>query len=137
YKEMLKIYLDKGFSFPQAHAAAFTDIQPSDRVIDFKQPNNILGYSYLQQIRKSNLPIQVQTIKRKQSAYHEEKITSPIASATSIRKQLLTEDSGEASIKESMPIESEEALLTYKKKFGKWHEWEAYFPYIHYRVLSM
>lgn len=137
YKEMLKAYLNKGFSFPQAHAAAFTHVQPSDEVIDFKQPNNILGYSYLQQIRNNNLPIHVQTIKRKQSAYHEEKVTSPIASATSIRKQLLSKVSSEDTMKESMPRESEEVLLAYKKKFGKWHEWEAYFPYVHYRVLSM
>lgn len=137
YNRNLKKQLATGLSFPQAHALAFSNIKETEDVIDFSQPNNILGYSYLKQIRMHDLPMEIQTIKRKQSAYHEEEMTTPIASATSIRKRLLTNNSQAHSINRSMPVKSEQLLKKYKQAYGKWHEWEAYFPYVHYRVLSM
>src|SRR5699024_4639445 len=60
-------------------------------------------------------------------------MTAPIASATSIRKHLFA---GEP-IKQAMPQVSEHILTSYIDTFGTLHNWEAYFPFIHYRILSM
>lgn len=137
YSKTLKKALQEGNSYPHAHALAFQEAGITDNGIDLKQPNNILGYSYTHEVRANHLPITMQTIKRKQNMYHDREITTPIASATSIRKHLLTEQSSSVSIQQSMPQTSEMLLHSYKDTFGTWHDWETYFPLIHYRVLSM
>lgn len=137
YEAVLKKQLHDGHSFPRASAKAFSSLQTDTDVIDLKQPNNILGFSYVRAVQSSHLPITMETIKRKQSHYHEEALTTPIASATSIRKQLLQEEADDESIHQSVPKITERLLRHYQHTFGRWHEWEAYFPYIQYRVLSM
>ena len=133
YEKKLKEQLAKGVSFPRAHANTFSSLSTTKPVIDFHQPNNILGYSYVKTVMDAKLSVHMETIERKQSAYHDSEMTAPIASATSIRKHLFT---GEP-IEQAMPPGSEHILRSYLETFEKWHEWEAYFPYVHYRVLSM
>src|SRR5690625_8052843 len=80
--------MQSGNSFPEASRIAYQQIGLTNEQMDLSQPNNILGFSYIKTIFEHNLPIKPLTIKRTSSHYHDETITSTIASATSIRKQL-------------------------------------------------
>lgn len=137
YQETLKKYLDSGLSYPTASAKAIQSIAPSDLKIDLTKPNNILGFSYVKRVLKDNLPIDLLTIKRIDSDYHDDKITGSIASATSIRKQLLSNKSFSENVDQSLPEPSINALENYRHQATTWHDWENYFPLLKYRVLTM
>ena len=87
FDNYMKSYLDRGLAYPEAHAAAARELDLSHTIMT--QPNNILGLSYVQIQTLYNLPIQMETIKRTGSAYHDQAISGKIASATSIRQALL------------------------------------------------
>src|SRR5699024_7707972 len=136
YKTELKARLSEGLSFPEASRHAYASIGVSSGA-DLTKPNNILGFSYMKAIYDQNLPIEPLTIGRKNNQFHDTTITGNITSATSIRKQLLKEDNPLSSIKHTIPEVTRSGLHQYKQTTGKWHEWELYFPLIHYRVLTM
>src|SRR5699024_3859423 len=101
------------------------------------KPNNILGFSYVKTILNANLTIQPYTTKRIKSDYHDNEIKDKIASATSIRKQLLNEqDLSVNKVSSSMPKATLNQLHKYKEDTGIWHDWERYFHLVYYRVLS-
>lgn len=62
--------------------------------LDLTQPNNMLGFAYAKELQKKSEPISIQTIRRKNSHYHDQKVKADdrIASATAIRKLLLSSD---------------------------------------------
>lgn len=134
YDELVKRYLKQGLSYPEASSKAYQDIGIEG--LDLFQPNNILGFSYVRTIVEHQLPIRALTIKRKSSHYHDEEIKGKIASATSIRKALkkhaLTDE-----LVQAIPEATKEQLLNYKEKAGIWHDWDRYFPLLHYRVMTM
>src|SRR5690625_4124814 len=92
YTDRLKRYLSAGHSFPLASMKALEFIGLTTGQMDLSQPNNILGFSYVKAILDDHLPIKPLTIKRTNNAYHEQEISSPIASATSIRRELILQD---------------------------------------------
>lgn len=137
FKEELKINLDKGLSFPVASKIAYESIGLATQEMDLSQPNNVLGFSYVREILDQQLPITPFTVKRTKSAYHDQTISSSIASATSIRKQLF-EDGGLS--KQSIitfPASTKEQLEAYHHKASNWHNWEDYFSLLQYRVMTM
>ncbi len=136
YQETLHHYLAKGMSFPEASRHAYQKIGLANQAIDLTQPNNILGFSYVKTILEHDLPIQATTIKRTKSNYHDTSITNPIASATSIRKQLLKDQDITEEVRETIPTETIRQLTAYKEIAGRWHTWEDYFQLLHYRVLT-
>lgn len=133
YEQTIRTFLDQGFAFPQASSKAYDAIGMN--AMDMIQPNNILGFSYVKTIYDYNLPIKPLTIKRVKSHYHEEKITSQIASATSIRKALIANES-DLKIKQTLPSKSFNLLKKYKAEASLWHTWEHYFPLLHYKVMT-
>lgn len=137
YKETLHEYLAEGFSFPEASRHAYQKIGLATDEMNLAQPNNILGFSYVKAILDHDLPIQATTIKRTKNDYHDATITSSIASATSIRKQLLKDNCVTLEIGKTMPEETIKQLKQYKETSGIWHTWEKYFQLLHYRVLTM
>lgn len=137
YTKTLQEKLKLGVSFPRASMLAHEKIGLTTGQLDLSKPNNILGFSYIRSILDNNLPIEPLTIKRKNNDYHEQTITNPIASATSIRKQLVTNDKLTEDVMKTMPPGSIEQLIQYKQKVETWHQWENYFPLIHYRVMTM
>lgn len=137
YKETLKYYLDIGNSFPQASRNAYEKIGLTDRAIDLSQPNNILGFSYVKTILDNNLPMKALTIKRTNNNYHDNHITSSIASATSIRNEILENDSITTEVMSTIPEATRNQLQFYKDTSGTWHRWEDYFQLLHYRVMTM
>ncbi len=138
YETTLKQWLDGGFSFPEASMHAYRAIGLTTSQFDLSQPNNILGYSYVKAILNQDLDIEPLTIERHNNHYHQQEVTSHIASATSIRKELFSkkeEISTEA--QSALPEASIEQLRKYKEQTGHWHNWEYYFPLLNYRVQTM
>lgn len=137
FNHTLKYYLDAGNSFPEASTYAYKEIGLTDSSMDLSKPNNILGYSYVKAIMENKLPIEPLTIKRKANAFHDENITGTIASATSIRKELMKQHTLTSKITDSLPGETVNQLQQYVLTASHWHDWERYFPLLHYRVMTM
>ena len=76
YHKKVQELLDNGYSYPQATSLAFENFNIS-------LPNDILGFSYIKQIKAQNAPIDFFPIKR-ETGYHDLNPTS--LSASSLRK---------------------------------------------------
>lgn len=137
YTIKLKKMIVEGLSFPKASMLAYKEIGLTTTEMDLSQPNNILGFSYLKMILDHHLPITPLTIKRKDSEYHDQIITSSISSATSIRQKLIRDRGMSTEVISTMPEESIKHLNTYLKTTEIMHTWESYFPLLHYRVMTM
>ncbi|GGM20500.1 UPF0348 protein YlbM [Paraliobacillus quinghaiensis] len=139
FDSTLKQELALGKSFPLASNVAFEAIGlgHTNNSLDLSKPNNILGFSYVKSIHAIDPSIKAITIKRLQSSYHDQTITSPYASATSIRHELIKQQAFTATVSPTLPASSKHYLETYKHETGIWHTWEAYFSLLQYRVLTM
>ena len=49
-----------------------------------------------------------------------------------MKKHALTDE-----LVQAIPEATKEQLLNYKEKAGIWHDWDRYFPLLHYRVMTM
>jgi predicted nucleotidyltransferase len=118
FKTLLKNQMDEGLAFPIARSRALQkfisenkehqiDIQDLDTLLS--SPNNILGIEYLKALQKLNSTIIPYTITRKQAHYHSEHITGNIASATAIRKVILSNNLDQ--LYHIMPKKSVELLV--------------------------
>lgn len=134
YNQVLKAQLNEGLSFPSASGKAYKAIGLDGTLVN--QPNNILGLSYVKTILKNKLPIEPYTIKRIQNEYHDKHITSSLASATSIRNELFKNSFSNA-VSATLPASSLQALRSYYAVTKDFHHWERYFPFLHYKVLTM
>ena len=132
YDSILKRELAKGYSYPLANNLAYQDIGFN---LDVLKPNNILGFNYVNEILLNELPIELHTIKRTNNAYHDIKLSSKISSATSIRKEILTNGMTQ-NVKASLPPETIHELNVYKHLANTYHVWENYFELLQYKVLS-
>ncbi|MHB9094876.1 MAG: nucleotidyltransferase [Eubacteriales bacterium] len=97
FKAILSGFLDEGLSFPAARAGAveryFADEgQNTAEPGLYASPNNILGIEYLRALLNTGSNIKPVAIKRFSAGYHDTEIgrTNAIASATSIREELLS-----------------------------------------------
>lgn len=97
FKSLLASSLDKGVSYPTARAFAVKQYLESRGAEEipghiYASPNNILGIEYLKALLTLGSRIQPVAIKRFSSGYHDTHIVeaNPIASATSIRDELLS-----------------------------------------------
>ncbi|MCM3003885.1 nucleotidyltransferase [Priestia koreensis] len=132
--EHVKSLLKEGYSYPKALWLA---LQTTEDSIDLSQPNNILGYAYVKAIIDQHTGITPHTIKRTQAHYHDVELpTTPIASATSIRKSLHTQSSIEE-ISPYVPAATTRLLEDYITTYGGFHDWEQYFPLLKYKLLTM
>ncbi|WP_066289451.1 nucleotidyltransferase [Bacillus sp. FJAT-29937] len=136
YQRQVKSYLELGNSYPKASSLAFHDLNREKDLLDLSKPNNILGFQYIKAIQKQDASIQPLTVSRKSADYHDAHFASEtIASATSIRKALFSEEGNIADLKQYMPETTYQALLNYRQEFGLFHQWETYWPYLRYRIL--
>lgn len=136
YNTTIRKHLKSGLSYPQASSLAHKKIGLTDDQLDLSKPNNILGFSYVQTILDNKLSIEPLTIKRIKSDFHEQQISDVITSATSIRHALL-EFGLNQTVKETMPSSTLSQLQNYERVAKTLHDWEKYFPFIHYRVSMM
>ncbi|MDF2606489.1 MAG: hypothetical protein K0S34_679 [Bacillales bacterium] len=121
---------DKSKSFPKSFLNNIDSV-----TIAIEQPNNILGIQYVSNILKNNYNIKPLTIKREKANYHDQSFTDEtIASATSIRKKILTSIGGSFDeIYNYIPLNIKDIIL---KDMGSFRSWEDYFYLLKYKVLS-
>ncbi|MFS0560923.1 nucleotidyltransferase [Terribacillus sp. 179-K 1B1 HS] len=128
FESVLKQQLEHGLSYPEANRAAYEAVG-IDSSLDLGSPNNILGFAYMKAAEKLGTPLQVHTIRRIEAGYHDQSITGPIASATSIRTAWL--DNKRRAVNQAVPGSTYELL-----DGENLHSWEAYFPLLRYLILT-
>jgi len=137
YQNELKKQLNSGNNYPKASELAIEKAFPKLKLgLDLKQPNNILGLSYLKAQKKINPMLEILTIKRIQADYHQSELSGSISSATSIRNQLKDSIDTHSYQSLSLPLSSFQLLEDYHERNEHFHWWELYFPYLKYRIIS-
>jgi predicted nucleotidyltransferase len=127
--------LQKGLSYPKANAEAWKRFDLAS--LDLAKPNNMLGFAYVKSILQNNLSIVPRTIRRIASNYHDEAFSHPsIASATSLRKALQGSSGGLETIASYIPATTKQILQQYTETYGTLHDWEVYFPFLKYRIMT-
>lgn len=120
YDKKLKEYLKLGINYPTAMSKALQTILG----YTVKEPNDLLGISYIKEIISNNYPITPVTIKRIGS-YHEKEVKNKIISASLIRKLYINN----MNIAPHIPHDSQKYLYSNLSN-------ENYFPYLKYKILS-
>lgn len=83
FDKLVKIYSKFGYNYPTALSLALKDLTKKE----IKEPNNLLGISYIKAIRQNHYKIKPELVKRTNN-YHEEELNENLSSATAIRKAL-------------------------------------------------
>ncbi|MEK3887079.1 nucleotidyltransferase [Bacillus sp. FSL K6-3431] len=137
YDDWIHSYMKEGLSYPTAASNAYKRLDPPDDLIDLSKPNNILGFHYLSAAANINKQIEFITINRQNADYHDEDFQhATIASATAIRKSLQQHSSLDK-VRSFMPDTTYSELATYKTAYGQFHDWENYWPYLQYQLLTI
>ena len=136
YNDNIKKYMQTGNSYPSALSKSFQDLGLGTEYLDLSKPNNILGYQYVKARNNIHSMMDALTISRKNANYHDEEFSSStIASATAIRKAIF-DDNDTTKIQQYIPIATYNELSNYKQTFGTLHQWEVYWPYLQYKLLT-
>ncbi len=137
FNERVKEYISEGVSYPKALSLAFGTLTSEKNTVDMSKPNNILGFYYVKAAQNQRNRPNMLTISRQNADYHDEHFGSDsIASATSIRSSLFSNNQELDQIKPYLPHSSLASLLEYKKVYGGFHHWEQYWPYLKYKLLQ-
>ena len=137
YNALIKQYVTTGISYPQSLYKAYEDLRQieGNQTIDLSQPNNILGYHYIEAAKRLNLNIEPMTIPRIQAGFHDDINTeSTIASATGIRKAIF-EQKALGEIKQFVPPESFVLLKNWYEQYNSFIHWETFWPYLRFAIL--
>ncbi|MEK3989457.1 nucleotidyltransferase [Robertmurraya sp. FSL R5-0851] len=133
----IKKNMDEGMSYPRATSSAFQELRPSSQMMDLSKPNNILGFQYIRAIEELNLSLTPLTVARKNADYHDQELSSThIASATSIRKSIFTNNGQLDELSSYVPNTTYTELVDYKRQFGQFLQWENFWPLLQYRLLT-
>ncbi|PKM50777.1 MAG: nucleotidyltransferase [Firmicutes bacterium HGW-Firmicutes-7] len=106
YKKWLAHYLDEGLNYPTARSRALKKYFPHELESVINSPNNILGIEYLKALKRLNSSMKPYTIKRIGAGYHDETSSSPVVSATAIRKHLKHISAGSSVLEDMLPASS-------------------------------
>lgn len=137
YNEKIKHFLQQGNSYPRAASLAFEAISVNKYGLDLSKPNNILGKEYIRTMIENHYQIQPFTIKRVSADYHESSLPSQsIASATGIRKAIMDQNHSLQSVARYIPDSTLSILKQYLNDNHSFHDWEMYWPFLKYRILS-
>ncbi len=120
YDKLVKNYMNEGLNYPTAMSKALRDLS----TIKIEYPNDLLGLSYIKEIKKQKSKIEALSIKRENN-YNSLDLTSKIASASAIRNAL----------KHYVDIASYVPKYTYHS-LGKVHFNNNYFKYLKYKILT-
>ena len=94
---------------------------------DETKPNHILALSYAKANAALPKPMGLVSITRREAQYHDEQIVGTIASATAIRRAVLTNQT----VATVVPVEMDQALLS-----RTLIDWERAYPFLRYRIVS-
>lgn len=138
YESAIKELMKSGISYPTALSQSFNKLELHEQKnVDLTKPNNILGYHYMKANRSLQNPMKAITIQRKSANYHDEEFSSStIASATSIRKATFNSNQTLDEIKQYVPETTFNVLQDYLTEYQSFHNWDLYWPYLQYRLLS-
>lgn len=131
YERTIKSSIQEGISYPHALRIAYEEISRDthEPLADLSEPNNILGFHYMQAIQDMQSDMLPVTIERTGTHYHDERLpTESIASATSIRKELFS--NGIGNVQPFMSASSFELLNEHLHQ-----SWESLYPLLRYTIL--
>ncbi|MFA9557345.1 nucleotidyltransferase [Evansella sp. AB-rgal1] len=134
----IKKYMSDGVSYPRGFSLAFETIFNNEDLIDLSKPNNILGYHYVKSIQKLDSTMIPSTIKREKAEYHDQDVTKgeKIASATSIRKELIERNRKLKEVQSYLPPASTTQLQNHLDEWQEFAHWEKYFPFLQHRIIT-
>ena len=122
FDKLVKIYSKFGYNYPTALSLALKDLTGKT----IKEPNDILGITYIKTILKHNYKIEPTTIKRT-NQYHNKDLTGTISSATSIRENINNlEKIKETNQKNTYEVLTKETI----------HKKEDYFNFLKYKIIT-
>ncbi|AXH98609.1 nucleotidyltransferase [Sporosarcina sp. PTS2304] len=136
YERTIQDAMAEGLSYPKALQAGYEMIARKADVslADLSEPNNILGFHYMQvarNIQSSMIPV---TISRRGSHYHDDILPKDtIASATSIRAKLMHSHQLQ-DVENFMPPSSFHLLQDWTARHG-FQSWERLYPFLRYTIL--
>lgn len=132
----IKQFMDTGVSYPKAVSLSFRQLPDWERYLDLAKPNNILGFQYIKAINQQKSPIRPLTVARKNADYHDEDFASEtIASATSIRKAIFSNEAGKTEIDQYVPEPTKQLLQQYLHENHAFHQWENYWSFLQFRLI--
>lgn len=137
YDFLIRAAVQTGISYPKALNEAYTALTGAEKgFADLTQPNNILGYHYIEAANVLGSAIKPMTIQRIAANYHDpidKGLT--IASATGIRKAFFEEGSIEE-LSRFLPPSSLQALVSFYETHGVFGSWELFYPLLRYTILK-
>lgn len=139
-KKIIKEKLSTGLPFPKAREEALISYMSNSNLDGeiakevMSSSNNILGIEYVKSLNKLSSNIKPYTIPRTGSNYNDEIASSHLASATSIRKIMSSNDISKCS--EFMTNESFNILDNFIKDGKKICNEEMMFDFIKYKIIS-
>lgn len=137
YNTLIKQFVTTGVSYPQSLYMAYEKLKQKEpgEYIDLSQPNNILGYHYIEAANRLKLSIKPVTIQRIQAGYHDSiDCDSTIASATGIRKAIFEQQAIEE-IAAYVPPATLLQLEDWKAKYNTFISWELLWPLLRFAIL--
>ena len=120
YDNLVQDYMDNGLNYPTSMSKALKDL--CDETVT--SPNDLLGLSYIKQIKLQESRIIPVSIQRTNN-YHDKEIIDNIASATSIREALKNNQD----ITDYVPLDTKEHIINTNYE-------EKYFTLLKYKLIS-
>ena len=137
YQQSINQFMKTGMSYPKALNEAYADLikgynQP---FVDLSQPNNILGYHYIEAAYQLQASINPVTIQRIVSGYHDDVLPGQsIASATGIRKVIFN-DQGISDLTSLLPKASLQNIVEWQSNIGSFGSWQHFYPYLRFQII--
>lgn len=120
YDTKAKKYLDTGINYPTAMSKALKEILG----YTITEPNDLLGISYIKEIKRNNYKVKPVSIKRTNN-YHSNTINTNIVNASLLRKMIKENKN----INQYLP---EDTINYIYKNLNI----ESYFPYLKYKIIT-
>ncbi len=138
YNDLIQKHVQTGVNYPTAASMAFAALpgRPEESV-DLTQPNNILGFHYVNSVLKIDSKIKMNTVRRTGAGYHEhDHGPDKIASATGIRKILFSDDGNIGGIQELIPPSTFEGLNHHHQVYGRFINWDSYYQLLKHKLIT-
>lgn len=137
YNALIKESLTTGASYPKSLHYAYKQLSQKfpATYIDLSQPNNILGFHYIEAAKTLDSDIKPMTIPRIAAGYHDAlQEGASIASATGIRQALATSRKLQH-VQDVLPKSSFDYLGNWYRQYGKFASWETFWPFLQFTLI--
>lgn len=138
FDQTVKDAMQQGLSYPKALGQGYEKIvgaAPAETYADLTEPNNILGFHYMQAARTIGSSMRPATIPRTGAQFHDQVLSNTsIASATSIRQAIFSTGSLEE-VKTYIPSSAVRYLDDWLGEGKSFQNWDRYYPLLRYSLL--